>query len=674
MKGLPKRFWILLVLATGTVLLGTLGLLGRSEAGGGQYPGPGQLLDAVLEAIAYLTLNGFGPIVGDSPWSGWSLRIARLLALAFVVTGIGTLVDALLGEFGDRRFQWRARGLFGPRELDLVCGLAGPGLSFIDNACADDQARNRRTLAIDAAPSAQAIDACRRRGVPLLAGDASVLARLRFERIARIFVASGSDDANLRIVFRLAECTRAAGTVHSPARTPCVVHLADTATHAALLKALPPDHGLDLRVFNTETVTVRELYRSHPLDRFGPAYAARAGNATPPAGVHLVVLGDGAMADELLLQALQLNIHEPSLSLRVDVLSGDPAHAAGRWQSRHACHPHRSDMGNGGIRLAPDEVWQAERVLPAIDFHALPGSPSTRIAWCQAHCGRPGWATTFVIAVPDASTAATVALELAESLRVLRENADVELWIHVRGGYLADVARLFHPSEIAGKDTANGWIRLFGDYLGECRRDLAVASQIEEAAQRVNRVYDLGAGTDEAVFISDRTGIEASWRRCGEADRDSSRQAAAHAWVKRRIAARIDLPRELAHMPPALREHVGTDPLKLLATVEHRRWCAQQLLAGMAPLFTYPSGNTIEQWNAEDVEKARAWFGSNAAKKSWQRRRRHADLVPFASLAYLNALGINDAAAAYLMLGDREQAKDLALSRLTDYVIGDGEG
>lgn len=670
MKGLPRRFWVLILLATGTVVLGTLGLLGRGLSGSSPDPGPGHLFDAVLEAISYLTLNGFNPIDPDTDGWGdlatWSIRAARVLALVFVITGISVLVDALLGEFGNWRFRWRARGPFSPRSLDLVCGLAGPGLSFIHNTCPGDQDDNKRTLAIDAAPSTHAIDICQRKGVPLMmadAGDASVLARLKLERIARVFVSTGSDDANLRIVFLLAEHTRHrdVGSTQSPML--CVVHLDDATSYAPLLKALPSDHSLDLRIFNTESVTVRELYRSYPLDRFHQAPAPHPGSGMPPTGIHLVVLGDGAMADELLLQAQQLNVYEPSLSLRVDVLCRHPGHAADRWQSRYVCHPHRKDLESGGIRLSPEAVWKTENVLPCIGFHPWPGVARAQIAWCETHCGQPGWTTTFVIALQDPNEAAATALGLVETLRAMRGQAGVELWIYLRHGNLENVRRLFDAADLANGE--EGWIRLFGDYLGECSRDLAVASRIEAAAQRVNLIYNLPPGAREADFLADQAAAKDFWRACEEAHRDSSRQAAAHAWIKQRIAARLDLQRELDHAAPSLRDYVGNDPVKLLATIEHRRWCAQQLLAGMTPLLAHPTAATAGQWNADDLDIARAWFGSSEAKKSWQRRNRHADLVPFASLAHFNVLQDG--------IGDKEQTKDLSLARLNAFIIGGAE-
>ncbi|WP_298577252.1 NAD-binding protein [uncultured Luteimonas sp.] len=674
MKGLPQRFWVLILLATGTVVLGTLGLLGRGLSGSSPDPGPGHFFDAVLEAISYLTLNGFNPIDPDTDGWGnlatWSIRAARVLALVFVITGISVLVDALLGEFGSWRFRWRAQGPFSPRRLDLVCGLAGPGLSFIHNTCLGDQGDNKHTLAIDAGPSTKAIDICQRMGVPLMvgdAGDASVLARLKLERIARVFVSTGSDDANLRIVFLLAEHTRSRNVSSTQSRMLCVVHLDDTVHHAPLLKALPPDHNLDLRIFNTESVTVRELYRLHPLDRFHDQSAPHPGSGVPPTGIHLVVVGDGAMADELLLQAQQLNVYEPSLSLRVDVLCRHPGQAADHWQSRHVCHPHRTYLESGGILLSPEAVWKSENVLPSIGFHPLPGAARAQIAWCETHCGQPGWTTTFVIALQDPNAAAASALGLVETLRTMRGQG-VELWIYLRNGNLENVRRLFDAADIA--NGGEGWIRLFGDYLGECSRDLAVASQIEAAAQRVNLIYNLPPEARGAEFLADQAAATDFWHACDEAHRDSSRQAAAHAWIKQRIAARLDLQRELDHAVPSLREYVGNDPVKLLATVEHRRWCAQQLLAGMTPLLTHPTAATTGQWNADDLDIARAWFGSSEVKKSWQRRNRHADLMPFASLAHFNALDIHEAMGATMSLGDREQAKDVDLARLTHYITG----
>ena len=652
MKGLPGRFWILLLLALGAVVLGAIGVLGGSCARG-HGCGPGEVVDAVLAAASYLTLNGFDPLDdATARWVAWSTRVARVLAIAFVVVGIGAVVDALLGGYGNLRFRWRSR--FGSRELDLILGLSGPGLAFVANACRADSGK---TLAVDAAPSTEAIEACRRNGIPLLAGgpaDDATLELLDFDRIRHVFVSAGSDEANLAIVFRLAKHLRGKGTAGK--KLTSKVHLADVATHAPLLRELSDTHDLYLHVFNAESVTVRELYRAHPLDRFGAGTSA----GHPPVGVHLVVLGEGAMADELLLQALQLNILEPSLSVRVQVLCAHPVQAADDWQSRHACHPRRTESG-GVVSLEPHEPWKTEKVLPGIEFHRLPGPASELIAWCEQNCGAPGWATTLIVAQPEPAASVAISLSLKGTLDAMRASGmNLECWVHGRSGLLEDLARLLDAGDAAivrgpagsggdGDDDAGGTgIRLFCDYLGECRRDIAVSSVIEAAAERVNDIHSSAGGVP--------------WAELAEAKRESSRQCAAHAWVKKRIALRVASPAaELASVAPELRDYVRDDKDRFLATVEHRRWCAQQLLAGMRPLLGHSITSDPGQWDPQDRERAREWFGSRAGKDAWMRRNRHVDLLPFAALVHFNGVRTG--------LGDEEQDKDLELARATDFIL-----
>lgn len=651
MKGLPGRFRILLLLGLGAVVLGALGALGDSCAMG-QGCGPGHIVDAVLAAASYLTLNGFDPLDDATAlWVAWSTRVARALAIAFVVVGVGAVVDALLGGYGNLRFRWRSR--FGSRELDLILGLSGPGLAFVSNACKADRGK---TLAVDAVPSVEAIDACRRNGIPLLASgpaDDATLELLNFDRIKHVFVSAGTDEANLAIVFRLAKHLRGKGTAGK--KLICKVHLADVATHAPLLRELSDTHDMYVHVFNAESVTVRELYREHPLDRFGAG--ASAGH--PPVGVHLVVLGESTMADELLLQALQLNIHEPSLSFRVQVLCAHPAQAADDWQSRHTCHPLRTES-EGVVSLEPHEPWKTEKVLPRIEFHRLPGPVSELIAWCEENCGAPGWATTLIVAQREPAASAAISLSLRGTLGAMRaRGVNLECWVHGRSGVLEDLARLLDVGDAAivrsaagsggnGNDVGGTGIRLFSDYLGECRRDIAVSLVIEAAAERVNNIYSSAGGV--------------SWAELAEAKRESSRQCAAHAWVKQRIALRVASPAtELASAAPELRHYVRDDKDRFLATIEHRRWCAQQLLADMRPLLGHPITGDPGQWDPQDRERAREWFDSRAGKVSWMRRNRHVDLLPFACLVHLNGVRAG--------LGDQEQDKDLELARATDFIL-----
>ncbi len=112
-----------------------------------------------------------------------------------------------------------------------------------------------------------------------------------------------------------------------------------------------------------------------------------------------------------------------------------------------------------------------------------------------------------------------------------------------------------------------------------------------------------------------------------------------------------------------LRQRALADPSWLLATIEHRRWCAQQLLRGMRPLLALPVAMDPRQWHEDDRRKADDWFGSREAKQAWRLRGYHIDLMSFESLACFDAL---EGRAGQ---GGIEQENDLTISRMTDYII-----
>ncbi len=643
MPGLGKRLLrcALIGLPIVTVVLGVwgAGLYLREQH---SALGFGQFVDVLFASLALLAVEGFDPLEPGQA-GGALIRLARLSALLWVALAAASILDAIAGYLTSFRF-WLRETKFPwsePRSVDLVCGLGWHGLSFINDRHAHGAAPRRPMLAIDPAPSDQARADCRRNGVPLreVAADrGGVLETMDLRRIATVFVATGSDAGNMRIVLALARRLRAVQGTQAGPRLICTVHLADAAGYDALLKTLPANHLLDLRIFNSHSVTARELYREHWLDRFSAA-------PDDIRGAHLVLFGDGAMADELLLQALQLNIYEAPKTLRIDVLCTDAATTAAGWMQRHPCYV-RSTVGTSCVEIAADAIWEQDNVLPRIRFHDLPRSARGQVEWCEVHCGEAGWIGTAIVALDETASSATIALNIAATLHAI---PGMELWVYVGSQELvADIGQALARS--AGD--AAGRMHVFSAYPGQSRRVQAMSGEIEEAARRVNRVYGLKPVPPPqcSAFLADCTGMDEDWFGLRESDRNASRQAASHAWVKDRISGRV---------------HAGSaaDLIQLLAVAEHRRWCAQQLLDGMRPLLQRSVPRDPAQWDESDRANALAWFGSKSAKNAFRDRRYHIDLMSFADLACLDTLDPQQ------RWGTEEQANDLHIARHTRYIV-----
>lgn len=646
MSGLPKRVirFALVILPVVTVGLGTWGACltlvqqhGNMEAG--------RLVDVFFESLAYLGVEGFAPL--EPGQAGNTLiRTARFAALLWVVLGVASIINAIAGYLTSARFWLRAKWFPSkPRSVDLVCGLGWHGLSFINDPTQDNSVR-RRMLAMDPAPSDQARADCRRNDVPLLAASADrgdVLDRIDLTRLSTIFIATGSDDANMRIVFKLARRLREVPPRSAgPARLICTVHLADTASYAALFKALPGDSWLDLRIFNYHAVTARELYRTRWLDRF-------AGLQPDVRGAHLVLCGDGAMADELLLQALQLNHYEPSMALRVDVLSADAVAAAASWRERYPCYARETASEAPFVEIAADPLWEHQQVLPRIRFHDLPHSARGQVEWCEMHCGAPGWVGTTIVAQDHTVASAAIALNISGALHAIE---GMELWVYVSNAESAEEVERMLGVGAGNTTTAAARVHVFSAYPGQSRRAQAMSGDIEDAARRVNRAYGLKVQgpAGQRAFLCDQAGIDRDWFNLREADRNSSRQAASHAWVKDRITRRLG-------------EAPSAGAADLLAEVEHRRWCAQQLLDGMRPLLQDAVSHDPAAWSARDRASATIWFGSRADKDALRNRKYHIDLLSFADLACLDAL---DSQALW---GSRQQDNDRRIASLAHYIV-----
>jgi hypothetical protein len=93
------------------------------------------------------------------------------------------------------------------------------------------------------------------------------------------------------------------------ARMVCCVGLRSQRRFQLLQNALPGGHQIDLRIFNTESITARMYLESNPIDRFTVSPSA--------AGAHVILLGASAMATALAYQVLQQSIFEPGKGLMI---------------------------------------------------------------------------------------------------------------------------------------------------------------------------------------------------------------------------------------------------------------------------------------------------------------------------------------------------------------------
>jgi len=504
---------------------------------------------------------------------------------------------------------------------DLVIGLGWHGQELLSNT--DDTIM----IAIDPAPDSLARDLCMRKGVPLIAGDAreeAVLHLAGIQSVQRAFIATGSDDMNIEIAHAIA--AKVAGQEQEIV---LAVSLQDKKSFQTLHGVLNSYSNIDLHTFNSCSLTAQALFSNteYRIDRFE--------GATKDA--HLVLIGDGTMARELLNHSLKYCIFEKEASLTIDVLWPNASEFAKSWGAEFPCYAPDED----GTYQPSVTVWLKERVLPQIRFHDLPPSERGQIDLCVSVVGNRQCVTTVIVAMRDPSNSCEIVDSIGATLTGLADahQKDIEVWVYYnsRKKPLRDAMQASLKGRY-GRLKPN----VFCDYLGRFDRNSAAGKTTDVVAKRVNAMYKLEKIEHKSINTA-QVEIDKEWREIIESDKDSSRQSAVHAFIKERIKGRLSGDEVSKRMQ--------------LAEIEHRRWCAEYLLKGYKPLTrNLPN----EQLSDNENQRISQWFDKNQPekKKSFKSQRLHVDLVPYHDLPKL--LG--------KARGEIEQDKDHQIA-LLDWVL-----
>ena len=212
-----------------------------------------------------------------------TLEIARLLApLTVAYAGF----QAIAAIFVQQWTEFRVQVLF--REHVVVCGLGWTGLRFAITF--HDQ--GMQVVAIEKSPSATAVEECRRRGIPMLAGDATdrlTLSKAGTARARYLVAACGDDGANgdvaLLVQTEAAERTRPID---------CFVHISDDRLCALLEEAAllgSTNELTHIEYFNVYRIGPRALLNAHGI------------TDTSLGAPHFLVIGAGNFGLSLVVEA-----------------------------------------------------------------------------------------------------------------------------------------------------------------------------------------------------------------------------------------------------------------------------------------------------------------------------------------------------------------------------------
>jgi len=511
--------------------------------------------------VAYLALQLFVLESGSiDPPIGWSLEIARWLAPLIAAY---TAIQALTVIFAEQLQLFRLRIV---RNHVVVCGLGSKGtllaISFLD--------ARKQVVVIEKDASKGMLHHCRERGALIVLGDAAerqVLQKARVDRAKQILAVCDDDGVNAEVAVRARELRG----LSSRGGATCIVHISDPQLRHQLREqemTVSPELATRLRIefFNVYADVARHLLNEYPLF----SDLCRATGAAP----HLLVAGDGAVAEHLVAEAAKAwRPRSTALSERLAItVATDQGDVLETWRNRYPL------VGT----VCQTEALSLKEVCRNLG-QASARAPITSVYVCLEHEAR----------------AVATGLELRRVVTDTRVPVVVCLLEESGLAELLQVRRTDGPGHQA--------IRVFGLLEQICNPDLLPGGAHEVLARCFQELYrhkQLAAGVTE-----DQNPAIKPWAQLSEEFQESCRRQADHVGVKlAAIGCRITLLTDWdAESFQFTEEEVET-----LAKMEHERWMAERLLEGWQPGETRDDAARINP-------NLRSWDQVSSATQAYNR-------------------------------------------------------
>jgi TrkA-N domain/RyR domain len=479
--------------------------------------------------LAYLSVQLFVLESGSiGPPIGYSLELARWLAPLIAAY---TALQALTVIFAEQLQLLRLRVV---RNHVVVCGLGRKGtvlaISFLE--------AGRQVVVIEKDASRGMLHHCRDRGALIVLGDAAerqVLQKARVDRAQQIIAVCDDDAVNAEVAVRARELGGAA----SRAGASCIVHISDPQLRHQLREQemmVPPAMASRLRLefFNVFADVARHLLNEYPIF----SDLCQATGTTP----HLLVIGDGAVAEHLV------------------------AEAAKEWRRRPTAVAERLPITVAAGSVEVLEAWRSRYPLVATVCR-------TEVIDPKNVCGGPGGLeahgpiTAVYVCLEQEAKAIATGLEVRRAFPDSRVPVVVCLMEESGLAELLQVRRTDCPGHHA--------IRVFGLLEQTCNPDLLPGGTHEILARCFHERYRQTQLANGATV--EKNAALKPWDQLAAEFQESSRRQADHIGVKLaanscRIALLTDWNAESFQF--------SEQEVEILARMEHERWMAERFLEG----------------------------------------------------------------------------------------------
>jgi voltage-gated potassium channel Kch len=512
-------------------------------------------------SISYHTLQLFflhaphleHPVPGLLSAGRWLVSLAVLLTVGYGILRVFRSECRLI------LVRWRTGHV-------VICGLGRLGLKLAE----EYQRGGTPVVAIDASVTPES-DAA---GLAVVAGDACNLRDLRSAAVARakqVIAVCDDEQTNVAIaaaVGRLLAKSNSRPSALKPLE--CWIFVADsqlrqTFQRESIFPHAGANYHVNVRGLDLFELAARQALTRSPLDfeRIQPADTTV---------VHFVIVGFGAMGQNLALQAAKIghfaNFRKVKLTVVVES-ANDPT--LSEFQKQYPDVPPQlaevCDLNVVGLSLR-DADWLSKLEKLLRDGAAANELVTVAFCWDRSSESATGEREMFQKLERDDATNLRLALGLSKSVSI--GHSQFLVYQTRKHGFGALFPVEGRANAIGTRMHAFGLVEeMYSLETLLHERDDATATALHQIWYENQIQQGNAPGSKPALFL---------WDELPEQFKDSNRQAADHIPVKlRAIGYRVDRLRE--DQPPAT-ELDQPDQVDLLGRMEHQRWSAEKRLEG----------------------------------------------------------------------------------------------
>ncbi len=582
--------WVLL-----SVFMGILGFYFKNPADGN--------LNHLFNAVNLLTFNA--SVIDDG--SNLLLDFARVLGLGFV--GIGFFI-AFVKVSAHFRKDWERKKW---QKFTMVLGLNELSLPLIRDLT---EKHHKKLIVVNQNPeNLLEEELARLPNVFLVNGRLSsgtLLKKLNATQAEEIYFFSEQDADNIRAAQEL-DLLSIAETA-SQAEPDRFVHLQDQAKRRFLHQSLSTNSSHRSIIFNVFENAVRSLLLYYPIDRF---YQNTAKEQT----AHVVLIGFEQMGQALALALLKQGHYTEDKQLKISVLCANHAEAEKTFLSKYPQFTQKFEH-DFGSQIIKTYTWRYINLY----FEEMPLSEHEWMAQKSIFASiQENTVGTLISTLSDGVQAAAILENVLPKLNQekVTRNANFQVFCYYNFPDKEEERIIeSHFNEVA----PNIFFKCYGNFIDECSYAAIHNRALDALPKLINAKY-----AEIPFEKTDKIDIE--WQIIPEKNKSSSRQAADHLWVKLRMLwPEIEWKFDPITFEPfdEVKERLETkENYEKYGEIEHRRWCAEMLLAGFRPITEDTKSELYHTVATRWVSKKPE---DKVMKKDYEYRFEHIDLVPFDQL------------------------------------------